>query len=474
MQHFIRSLTKSTETPKQRRLLAICLVSTVVVLGLGSSFVNELPWNAPKGPPIHSNDHVPTVLGGLSVEKFDQKKPLAPDNAPVIKNQLIVVIPKAEDRLQFGNKLQPIEYLPDTFYLEVDGPESLKDKQTRISELPGVEDVEPNSLVSADAVTLNSLSTFEKWQWGIEKINARTAWQFNRGSAATVAVIDTGVRAAHVELSSSVDVSRAHNFVTPGQVQWVSAGKTLTCNNTDTWDDQDSHGTAVASIITASGDSVGMAGVAPAAHIMPVRVLGCNGVGTNAWEAQGIRYATDHLASIINLSLSGSGSTCSKAETSAIAYALSKGVVVVAASGNDGVATIGCPARLPGVIAVGAIDRYQNLVSNSTWGSNYGPQQSVVAPGIQIAVACSCNGYAYNTNNGPTNHYLLKFNGTSAATPFVAGTAALILTANPSLLPNQVKSIIERTATDPLHGTLPNDRYGHGIVNAYAAVRAAH
>jgi subtilisin family serine protease len=162
--------------------------------------------------------------------------------------------------------------------------------------------------------------------------------------------------------------------------------------------------------------------------------------------------------------------TCPQIEIDAVNYALSKGVTVVAASGNAK-SPVSCPARIPGVIAVGAIDRYNNIVNNAAWGSNFGPEQSVMAPGIQIAAACSC----LDEDGQPNDDYELKFNGTSAATPFVAGVVALMKSVNPSLRPAEVKDFIQRTATNPgpNAGTLPNASYGHGIVNALEAVKLA-
>jgi subtilisin family serine protease len=306
----------------------------------------------------------------------------------------------------------------------------------------------------------------------LDRVKARDAWSTTQGSGVVVAVVDSGVRGDHMVFDSRVAGSKA--YPPKNSVAGQSIDSTVTsCTNTGSaLGDISGHGTSSASIIAARSSEIYASGVAPLVKIMPVQVLGCDGTGTDEWIAQGIRYAADNGADIINLSLGTRGhqASCSQIQVDAVQHALLKGVSVVAASGNDTMGEISCPARIPGVIAVGAINRSNRLVTETKWGSNFGPQQSVVAPGDDIASACSC----LDAQGQPNNRFRLKFDGTSSSAPFVSGVAALMKSANPTLRPAQIKDLIQKSATNPGDlGTLPNDRYGYGIVNALDAVKLA-
>jgi subtilisin family serine protease len=212
---------------------------------------------------------------------------------------------------------------------------------------------------------------------------------------------------------------------------------------------------------------VGVAGMNWHARLMPVKVLDCKGSGGSLEVAEGIRYAVDHGARVINMSLGMSCPQDSKEQcppgllTDAVAYAVSKGVVVVAASGNLGSgATPGAafwPAAYPGVIGVGATDSSDKVTSFS----NSGYFVDVVAPGYSILStyprSLNAVGYAYES-------------GTSMSTPFVSGLAALLLSANPSLSTTDVTNDILLSARDL--GTPGWDpAYGYGLIDAGAALR---
>jgi hypothetical protein len=199
---------------------------------------------------------------------------------------------------------------------------------------------------------------------------------------------------------------------------------------------------------------------------MPVRVLArirrlsdnrVSGVGSAADIAAGIRWAVDHGARVINMSLGGDVDTT--VERNAVAYAIQQGVVVVAAMGNDNTTTPSFPAAYPDVIAVGATNSNDTRASFS----NMGPHIDVAAPGVGIRSTYWDNTYA-------------NLQGTSMASPHVAGVAALILSCNPNLPAAQVGQIIRDTAR-PLRDNpadpVPNDNYGHGMVDAKAAVDRA-
>jgi subtilisin family serine protease len=248
--------------------------------------------------------------------------------------------------------------------------------------------------------------------WGPRTVGASSAWNVTRGSQkVTVAVIDTGVDASHPELRGS--------FV---------PGYDLIGNDADP-DDEQGHGTAVAGIIGARTRNG--RGLCPACSLMAVRVLGADGYGTTSTIADGMVRAVNAGARVLNLSLGSTGTTDTEAE--AVAYALERGVVVVAAAGNDGREDVLYPAAFPGVIGVAATDERDRLYP---W-SNRGGAVRVAAPGCNTAPALG-SGHAY-------------FCGTSSATPMVAGIAALALSLSPQITSAQVEQALQRTAV-PIPG----------------------
>jgi len=260
----------------------------------------------------------------------------------------------------------------------------------------------------------------------------------------------------------------------------------------------DNHGTACAGIIGAIGK--GIAGVAPNCKIMPARASTSNGGYNLDWLAAAIEWAWENGADVI--SNSWGGSSPYTPITNAINNAVTKGrgnkgCVVVVSSGNNN-ATVSYPASLPNVIAVGAIDRCgirsgrKDIIpiSCDPWpssghpGSAYGTALDVVAPGTNIYTTDRQSSAGYHNAPSPIGDYHV-FGGTSAACPFVAGVAALVLSVYPNFTGTQVRDIIERTAQkiNPSiysysvvqgrpNGSW-NSQMGHGLVNAYHAVREA-
>ncbi|MBB2942727.1 type VII secretion-associated serine protease mycosin [Actinoplanes lutulentus] len=284
---------------------------------------------------------------------------------------------------------------------------------------------------------------YRKQQWGLTKIKAPTAWATSTGAGVTVAVIDTGVDAAHPDLAGKV---LAGYDVLNGK-----AGGTTDANG---------HGTHVAGIIGAvTGNGVGVSGVAPDAKILPVRVFGANGAGYMSDVVEGIVWATDHGANVINMSL---GSTTKlSALSDAVAYARGKGVTVVAAAGNereDG-SPISYPAADTGVIAVAATDSADRYGSYS----NAGSYVDVAAPGSNIVST-------YPT--ALTGGEYAAMSGTSMAAPQVAAVAALLEAYQPALNPSQIEKILEASAVD-LGAAGFDYNYGNGRVDAVAALTAA-
>jgi uncharacterized repeat protein (TIGR02543 family) len=234
--------------------------------------------------------------------------------------------------------------------------------------------------------------------------------------------------------------------------------------------DDNGHGTHVAGTVAQStNNGFGVAGVAFGATVMPVKVLNAAGTGTYQWIAEGIYYAVDNGADIINLSLGGS--VHSATLESAVAYAYNSRVVVFAASGNDSADSCDYPAAYDDyVVAVGATQYDESRAPYS----NYGSSLDVVAPGGNTGVDQNGDGYAdgvlQNTFGNTTVEWSYWFyQGTSMATPHASGVAALLLSVNPTLTPSQIKNVLESNAED-LGTAGRDDVYGWGLIDAYAAL----
>jgi type VII secretion-associated serine protease mycosin len=279
-------------------------------------------------------------------------------------------------------------------------------------------------------------------QWGLPRIGAPAAWETTRGSSSVVvAVVDTGVDLDHPDLASRIDVADGYDFV----------GHSTVAN------DDNGHGTHVAGIVAATANNaVGVAGTAPDCRILPVKVLDASGRGSTLDVADGIRWAVAKGAEVINLSLA---STAADSYTrSAVAYALAANVVVVAAAGNDGSsAGASYPAAYPGVVGVGA----SNAADTRASFSNYGSGLDVTAPGVDIM-----------STETPLDRglYYGEKSGTSMASPFVAGVAALVRSQNPSVSPSRVAAHLQATAED-LGSPGFDYQYGWGLVRADLAVQ---
>ncbi|MCA9178510.1 MAG: S8 family serine peptidase [Planctomycetales bacterium] len=271
-------------------------------------------------------------------------------------------------------------------------------------------------------------------EWNLNAINAPEVWaQGYTGQGVTVAVVDTGVDLEHSDLVSNLWVNAGeiagngidddHNGYVDDVHGWDFA------NGDNRPDDTNGHGTHVAGTIAAAANGFGATGVAPGATVMPVQVLGSDGSGSSLSVAEGIRYAARNGADIINLSLGGGYSSQILA---AIRYAEQLGVVVIAAAGNESSGVPGYPARfsasLTNVISVGAHDSRNTLANFSNRVGGSGAVQ-VDAPGVGVYSTFSGNRYG-------------RLSGTSMATPHVAGVAALVLSANSSLSPSSVRSLI--------------------------------
>jgi type VII secretion-associated serine protease mycosin len=292
-------------------------------------------------------------------------------------------------------------------------------------------------------------------QWALDAMHTQEAWQTTKGKGITVAVLDTGVEDDHPDLVGNVlEGKDMVGFgASRGDRAWAR------------------HGTAMAGIIAGHGHGIGNAdgvmGIAPEAKILPVRVIledgdSARGKARNTRGnalAEGIRWAADHGADVINLSLGDDSKSAhpEPAEDEAVQYALKKGSVVVASAGNGGEKGdhISYPAAYPGVIAATAVDRYGTRAAFSTrrWYS------TVSAPGDKVVIA------------DPDHKYYEGW-GTSAAAAFVSGAVALVKAARPGLTPAQIKKLLEDTARNaPVGGR--DDSRGYGLVDPAAAIKAA-
>lgn len=289
-------------------------------------------------------------------------------------------------------------------------------------------------------------------QWGLERIGAPDAWSASRGRGQVIAIIDTGVDPTHPDL---VD-----RFLRDGQGRVV--GRDL-IEDDAVAQDENGHGTMVAGIAAAAADNgVGIAGTAPQARIMPVRVLDEQGRGSAADVDQGIRWAVDNGATVINLSLESvaplPGAIVSQAPDEAVRYAWEAGVPVVAAAGNSGAPFTDYPSSSP-VLLVGATDRDDAR----TGFSDTGRRDAVLAPGVEI-VSTWCDPTPQGCD--PANRYG-QADGTSFAAPFAAGALAVLRGAG--LAPAAAVQRLRETAED-LGPEGPDTTNGYGRIDLARAV----
>jgi serine protease len=285
-------------------------------------------------------------------------------------------------------------------------------------------------------------------QWHLKAAGAERAWDATRGEGVTVAVIDTGIYP--VDDLDPERLVKGWNFVD---------------HNDDARDDH-AHGTHVAGTVAQStGNGKGVAGMAPHARLMPVKVLSAAGSGTSHDIAEGIRWAVDHGARVLNLSLGGGGR--SLAMESAVAYARRRGAVVICAAGNTGSRGVSYPAAYPDAFAVSAVGPQGRLAPYSS----FGPQIAIAAPGGDKSQGEQAGVLQQTLAEGSTTEAAYRwFQGTSMATPHVAGAAALVMSLGVSA-PGAVEDLLRTTAQDPPEDS--RERYGAGLLDAAAAVRKA-
>jgi serine protease len=306
-----------------------------------------------------------------------------------------------------------------------------------------VEVVEPHARVRAAFVPDDPLL---KEQWHLARIGSERAWDFSTGRGVTVAVVDTGIACEdNGPFTKASDL--AETRCVPGY-DFVGRGEHA--------NDDHGHGTHVAGTIAQStNNAVGGAGVAFDGRLMPVKVLSAGGWGTMSDVADGIRWAADHGAHVINLSLGGPRN--SRILQRAIDHARRKGVTVVAAAGNSA-GRVEFPGGSNGVIGVSATTSQDRLA----WFSSRGPGVDIAAPGVGVIQQTICNGGHDRCERFPS------FSGTSMAAPHVAGAAALLVSLGVTR-----PEAVEHTLLATADAVGPERQFGAGIVAAAGALERA-
>ncbi len=293
-------------------------------------------------------------------------------------------------------------------------------------------------------------------QWNLAKVNAPRAWASERGSSSIlVAILDTGVDLAHPDLAGKLRLDLATNLVTPGSPPA----------------DDNGHGTHTSGIAAAIPDNgIGVAGMGGMAGLLPVKVLDASGSGSFATLAVAIQYAADHGARVISMSLGSPAASNDICGTqfpylqAAVDYAFNKGVLLVAAAGNDGSSGWVAPADCAHVLGVASTDGSDA----ASIFSNHGSYVSVAAPG-GVSSGQGILSTCWTGMAGASGSAYCDLEGTSMSAPLVAGLAALIYAHNPTYTPSQVASAILDNAVD-LGARGWDPIYGCGRMDAAAAL----
>lgn len=333
--------------------------------------------------------------------------------------------------------------LPEKKLLSVEQSKSIKSEQ---KEVDSVEEAVGTGVSGVNDPQVSK-------QWFHQNIDTFNAWKVTKGAGVKVAVIDSGINSSHQEFSGR-----------------------LTCINKVTWqattyEDAVGHGTHVAGIIgAAANNSYGGVGVAPEVSILAIKALGDTGSGSSADIMAGVRYAIDQKVNVINMSLGGNYPIRDLLYESVIKEAADAGIAVVVAAGNDTldiskVSNRVYPACIDGTIVVSSLTKENEL----SWFSNYG-RINVSAPGGELAGVDENEIYSTSLATKGGFQYM---QGTSMASPVVAGVAALVVASDSTLTKdragaNAIKNKLQSTAK-----SLGNkSKFGAGIVNAAAAVGA--
>ncbi|MFS0783728.1 S8 family peptidase [Bacillus sp. 1P06AnD] len=368
-----------------------------------------------------------------SLKKQDQKekeKYSVSDNSFIIKYSS--PLSAAEHRAAGGTVKRQIA---DLHYAEitVKNKKDLAKVMKTYSKLGKIKAITPSYIYKKLEVAPDPKANLQ-YQHGL--LHSEAAQKLAGKNKVTVAVIDTGIDKNHPDLKKNL--LPGYNAANPAN-QPVAGD----------------HGTHVAGIIAAEkGNGIGGYGMAPNVKILPIDVFDGGYGASDAAIADAILYAVSHGAKVINMSLGGYGSTPILED--AVKTAIKKGVVVVAAAGNENTDDVSTPAGYEGVISVGSVNSDKKLSSYS----NYGPSVDVVAPGEEVYSSL----YDYEKKSTYTYG-----SGTSMASPVVAGAVALLKTKYPNLTPAQVEYVLEKTAED-LGAKGFDTKYANGLINIVKAM----
>lgn len=379
--------------------------------------------------------------------KVSQNPNLVPDEIIVVYDASVTGAKKAKIRDNYGLSKKSESYKPGKFTVYKHGnPQAVINK---LRNEPGVKAVEQNGYGRACMIPNDPLYVS---QWHMTRIGMEQAWDISTGAGVIVAVVDSGVLQSLEDLADT-------NFM---------PGYDFINDDNDPTDDN-GHGSHVCGTIAQStNNGVGVAGIAYDCTIMPVKVLNKQNFGSWDAIANGIYYAADNGADMMNVSIGGTSP--STVLEDAVNYAWNNGVLVVCAAGNEDNDYANYPAMYPNAMAISATTIPDVRASYS----NYGPDIDMCAPGGDRG---DVDGDGHddmvlqNTFWHRTHDYYY-YSGTSMATPHVVGVAALMKSVNPSLTNAQLRSMLTATAEDIGPAGWDNE-FGYGIVDAYAAVLAA-
>ncbi len=405
---------------------------SLIVLVLLTLVVGAAPAHPTPDIPYRPGELLIKLSPNLAPSSNKQATEQQPDSWAMLQRdpQLAMLLQQAN--VHYVELLAPGS---DTYHVQVANTTNIPKLAQQVAALPSVVYAEPNAVRQMLRVPNDQhLSQ----QWALENIQAFGAWDITTGGNIVVAVVDTGVSTSHPDLEGKV---------LPGYNALLQ---------NDASQDNNGHGTAIAGLIAARTDNnTGIAGVCWGCAILPVKVLNERGAGDDVDLARGIRWATEHGAHIINLSLGGAEN--SQVLRDAVEYAYQRGVLLIAASGNE--QQLGnftnYPAAYPQVVAVGATTNSDRLARFS----NTGEHIDLVAPGVALWTTILDGDF------GPPN-------GTSFSSPFVSGVAALILTVRPDL-PHADVACILKMSSDDLGDAGRDNEYGWGRLNALRAVQQA-
>jgi subtilisin family serine protease len=344
------------------------------------------------------------------------------------------------------------------YLLTVGDASGVQDLCAALAGDPEVLYAEPNQVLTVEMVPDDPYySSSGSWGqaglddlWGLKQMNTGAAWDLRTGSGIVVAVVDSGIDYTHEDIAANL---------------WQNPGETAA----------NGHGTHGAGTVAATGNnSVGVVGVAYGARVMAVKGFDQYGNGSTGAIYNGMLYAIDNGADVINCSFGGSGN--SLAITDAVQQALDGGCIVVCAAGNSAVdARYVYPANIDGTIAVGAV-YYHSVLQGLRRAnySNFGSKVDLYAPGGSspydiLSLLAAGSEYASTKQTYVVGERYLRLAGTSMAAPHVSGLVALLLEGNPDLTTEQVRYILRNTATD-LGAAGWDGEFSFGLANAAAAV----